>query len=79
MAEGNRHLGYKEALNRIEEQSPGAKAAFYFEFLDKASHLFAATAEAAKADLQSCSSCGAATPGVVCAFCKLRARAAAVS
>ena len=76
MAEGNRHLGYKEALNRIEEQSPGAKAAFYSEFLDKASHLFAPRAEAAKADLRSCSSCGASTPGDVCAFCKLRARAA---
>ena len=77
MAEGNRHLGYKEALNRIEEQSPGAKAAFYAEFLDKASHLFASGAEAAKAQLRSCSSCGAATPGDVCAFCKLRARAVA--
>jgi len=42
-------------------------------------HLFAATAEVAKADLQSCSSCGAATPGDVRAFCKLRARAGAAS
>src|SRR6267143_1476967 len=30
MAEGNRHLGYKHALNEIEEQSPGTKSAFYF-------------------------------------------------
>ena len=36
MAAGNKHLGYKEALNAIEEQSPGAKAAFYFGFLDRA-------------------------------------------
>ena len=75
MAEGNRHLGYKEALNAIEERSPGAKAAFYFEFLDKASHLFTPLADAGKDDLGTCSSCGAATPGEVCAFCKLRARA----
>ena len=35
MADGNRHLGYKEALNAIEVQSPGSKHAFYFGFLDK--------------------------------------------
>ena len=77
MAEGNRHLGYKEALNTIEERSPGAKAAFYFEFLDKASHLFTPGATAEQETLRRCSVCGAATPGEVCAFCKLRARATA--
>lgn len=77
MAEGNRHLGYKEALNDLEERSPGAKAAFYFEFLDKASHLFTPRAEAEKASLGRCSSCGAGTTGEVCAFCVLRARATA--
>jgi tRNA-5-methyluridine54 2-sulfurtransferase len=77
MAEGNRHLGYKEALNALEERSPGTKAAFYLEFLDKASHLFTPRAEAEKAGLRRCSSCGAATTGDVCAFCKLRARATA--
>ena len=35
MAAGNRHLGYKEALNDIEVTSPGSKAAFYFGFLDR--------------------------------------------
>ena len=77
MAEGNRHLGYKEALNAIEERSPGAKAAFYFEFLDKASHLFTPLAAVEQEALGTCTSCGAATPGEVCAFCKLRARATA--
>ena len=79
MAEGNRHLGYKEALNVLEDRSPGTKAAFYVEFLDKASHLFTPQADAEKATLRGCSSCGAATPGEVCAFCKLRARATAPS
>ena len=79
MAEGNRHLGYKEALNVLEERSPGTKAAFYVEFLDKASHLFTPEAEAEKADLRGCASCGSATTGEVCAFCKLRARAAAAT
>src|SRR4030095_14313255 len=35
MAAGNKHLGYKAALNSIEERSPGTKAAFYLGFLDR--------------------------------------------
>jgi uncharacterized protein (TIGR00269 family) len=76
MAVGNKHIGYKEALNGIEEQSPGAKAAFYFEFLDKAAHRFEPEALGeAPVDLRPCSSCGAPTTGDVCAFCKLVTRA----
>jgi len=33
MAVGNKHLGYKDALNAIEERSPGTKATFYVGFL----------------------------------------------
>ena len=40
MALGNKHIGYKEALNSIEERSPGSKHAFYFGFLDRAADLF---------------------------------------
>ena len=76
MAEGNRHIAYKEALNAIEERSPGAKHAFYFEFLDKASALFRPLALAEQEDgLNSCTSCGAPTSGEVCAFCALVSRA----
>ena len=74
-ATGNKHLGYKEALNSIEEQSPGSKAAFYFGFLDRASHLFTATAEAERVELHACPSCGSPTTAGVCAFCKLVDRA----
>jgi uncharacterized protein (TIGR00269 family) len=74
---GNKHLGYKEALNTIEEQSPGSKAAFYFGFLDRASHLFTATADAERNELRACPSCGAPTTAEVCAFCKLVDRASA--
>ncbi|HZN12845.1 MAG TPA: TIGR00269 family protein [Acidimicrobiales bacterium] len=77
MAEGNKHLGYKDALNRIEEQSPGSKHTFYFGFLDRVSHLFTDAAEVEQADLRPCSTCGAPTPGDVCAFCKLVARVTA--
>jgi uncharacterized protein (TIGR00269 family) len=71
MAEGNRHLRYKEALNAIEEGSPGTKHAFYFEFLDKAADLFRPEAVEAQQGLQACASCGAPTTGEVCAFCRL--------
>ena len=36
MAAGNKHLGYKEALNAIEATSPGTKHDFYFGFLARA-------------------------------------------
>jgi uncharacterized protein (TIGR00269 family) len=75
MAAGNRHLGYKEALNAIEERSPGSKAAFVFGFFERAHERFADVAEEEREELQSCVACGAPTPGDVCAFCRLRARA----
>src|SRR5581483_8095955 len=61
MAAGNRHLGYKEALNAIEEQSPGSKHAFYFGFLDKASPLFTPEAVAEQEQLVQCARCGTPT------------------
>ena len=75
MAAGNRHLGYKEALNAIEATSPGTKFDFYFGFLARASDRFRPEAEAEQADLEPCTVCGAPTPGEVCAFCRLVERA----
>ena len=75
MAVGNKHLGYKEALNAIEDQSPGSKGVFYFGFLDRASNLFAGAAAEEREGLRPCRSCGAPTTGDVCAFCKLVTRA----
>jgi tRNA-5-methyluridine54 2-sulfurtransferase len=75
MAEGNRHLRYKEALNVIEAGSPGTKHAFYFEFLDKAADRFRPEAAEAQEGLQACRSCGAPPTGEVCAFCRLVERA----
>jgi len=76
MADGNRHLGYKEALNAVEERSPGSKHAFYFGFLERASHLFTPEARAEQEGLRSCARCGTPTPGDICAFCRLVERAA---
>jgi uncharacterized protein (TIGR00269 family) len=80
MAEGNRHIGYKETLNDIEARSPGSKAAFLFGFLEKA-HAALDRDDATGGDvaLHPCPSCGAPTPGELCAFCRLRARAIPVT
>jgi tRNA-5-methyluridine54 2-sulfurtransferase len=77
MAAGNRHLGYKEALNQIEMASPGTKAAFYLGFLDRLAPRFADEHRAAQEELAECANCGAPTTGDVCAFCRLVAKASA--
>jgi uncharacterized protein (TIGR00269 family) len=71
MSVGNRHLVYKEALNDIERASPGAKHAFYFGFLARASERFVPEAEEDRLDLAACMSCGAPTTTETCAFCRL--------
>lgn len=75
MAAGNRHLGYKEALNSIEETSPGSKAAFYFGFLERIAPLVQPVAEEERDGIHPCPGCGSPTVSDVCAFCKLASRA----
>lgn len=75
MAVGNKHLGYKEALNAIERQSPGTKLDFYFGFLQRASSRFLDDAVEEQAGLRPCSMCGAPSAGEVCAFCRLSTQA----
>ena len=75
MSAGNRHLGYKAALNAVEEQSPGSKHAFYFGFLERVSPLFVPEARAEQEHLRACAQCGTPTTGEVCAFCRLVERA----
>ena len=74
MAQGNRHIGYKEALNSIEERSPGAKHSFYFGFLDRAADLFVPPEEE-RTPIGTCVRCGAPAGSDVCAFCHLLERA----
>ena len=74
MAEGNRHLGYKELLNDLEARSPGAKSTFLHGFLDRAHARFADASEEAVSELRACTVCGSPTPGDVCAFCRLKQR-----
>jgi uncharacterized protein (TIGR00269 family) len=71
MAAGNRHLGYKAALNTVEATSPGTKHAFYFGFLARAAERFRDDAFSADEELHACSRCGAPTTTEICAFCRL--------
>ncbi len=82
MAVGNKHLSYKAALNDIESDSPGAKHAFYFRFLDQAAHRFVdhppeGEAVTDMAPVSPCINCGAPCSNEVCAFCSLTMRATA--
>ena len=76
MAAGNRHLRYKEVLNDLEVRSPGAKATFYLQFLDKMLPLLDGVAEEERQLVGSCSRCGAPSSSEVCAFCTLVERVA---
>lgn len=74
MAAGNRHLGYKEVLNALEDRSPGSKAAFVGGFFARGHERFEGERESV--ELAPCPSCGApTTTGTTCAFCSLRGRA----
>jgi uncharacterized protein (TIGR00269 family) len=71
-AVGSRTIYYKELLNRLEQETPGAKLQFYLSFLQAKSRdgLFSQIEEQVK--LNNCESCGQPTsaPGR-CAFCRL--------
>jgi uncharacterized protein (TIGR00269 family) len=79
MAAGNRHLGYKDVLNALEDRSPGSKAAFLFGFLERAQPQFAAVADDERDALSACSQCGSPTTTGMCAFCRLQERATVTS
>jgi uncharacterized protein (TIGR00269 family) len=68
---GNTQLRYKEAMNRLEESSPGTKAQFFLGYLERAAPLFARQDEA---ELRPCERCGQPTTGRFCAFCRAQAQ-----
>ena len=77
IAAGNKHLGYKAALNTLEAGSPGAKAAFYHGFLDRMAPLLDGRSTSVRAAANRCLRCGDPTTTDVCAFCRLVETAAA--
>jgi tRNA-5-methyluridine54 2-sulfurtransferase len=68
---GNTQLRYKEAMNAIEQTSPGTKAQFFLGYLERGMPLFRSED---RAELGSCEECGQPTTGRFCAFCRARAQ-----
>ena len=63
---------YKELLNQLELNSPGAKQQFYLSFLRARDAGQMAFAEEKMAELHPCARCGQpTTAGRLCAFCRL--------
>ena len=71
-SEGSSTLYYKDILNRIEEDRPGAKLQFYLAFLQAKEQGLFAPGASGEAELHDCPQCGQPTsaPGK-CAFCRL--------
>src|SRR5512143_3379515 len=70
-AEGSTSIYYKEVLNKLENDRPGAKLTFYLRFLDaRAEGLFAE--QQRLLELHPCPNCGQPTsaPGL-CSFCRM--------
>lgn len=71
-AKGAKSIYYKEYLNQLEADRPGAKLSFYLSFLKaKESGLFAEVNRDARAELNICETCGQPTSAPEqCAFCR---------
>lgn len=72
---GASSIRYKELLNQLEHDQPGAKLAFYLKFLDaREQGLFAASQDKA-VELHPCPNCGQPTsaPGL-CSYCRMTAK-----
>jgi uncharacterized protein (TIGR00269 family) len=67
-ARGATSLTHKDILNRLEDASPGTKATFFVNYLERARPLFQSREQV---ELRECVRCGQTTTGEVCAFCKL--------
>lgn len=83
MAKGAKSLAYKDMLNSLEEQQPGAKHRFLVGFL-KEGRAGVKTGDFDQAtDLRECERCGQPTTGRICSYCKLaehgREKAAAMA
>jgi uncharacterized protein (TIGR00269 family) len=71
-AQGSTTNFYKELLNQLELNSPGAKQQFYLSFLRAREAGKVAFEEAEAVELHACVHCGQpTTAGELCAFCRL--------
>ena len=77
---GSKTTYYKELLNQLETERPGAKLTFYTKFLEaRKGGLFGELGTNPTMELHPCTNCGQPTsaPGL-CSFCRLMERAASV-
>jgi uncharacterized protein (TIGR00269 family) len=75
---GSKTTYYKELLNQLETERPGAKMTFYLKFLEaRKQGLFGEPGTSSSTELHPCTNCGQPTtaPGL-CSFCRLMERAA---
>ncbi|MDH5573859.1 MAG: adenine nucleotide alpha hydrolase family protein [Nitrospirota bacterium] len=78
MAKGAKMLVYKDALNRLEAESPGTKQRFYWGFLDKqekAASMSPSMSDLDQTTLHPCIVCSQPTTAGTCSFCRMMARA----
>jgi len=68
---GATQLVYKEALNRLEAESPGTKQSFVREFVRRVQPALAEPAIAEHTDPNACVRCGMPAWGELCGFCRL--------
>jgi uncharacterized protein (TIGR00269 family) len=75
-AEGSNSIYYKELLNQLENDRPGAKLTFYLRFLEARQNGLFAEREISQAHLHPCPNCGqpTSTPDL-CSFCRLMEKA----
>jgi len=71
-AEGSTSIYYKEVLNKLENNRPGAKLTFYLSFLEARERGLFTEAGEVRQELHPCTNCGQPTtaPGL-CSFCRM--------
>jgi tRNA-5-methyluridine54 2-sulfurtransferase len=74
MAKGAKSLAYKDMLNRLEEEQPGAKHRFLVGFMKEGRAAVKAGAFDQATGLRECARCGQPTTGELCAYCKMADR-----
>jgi uncharacterized protein (TIGR00269 family) len=69
---GSTSIYYKQLLNRLENDRPGAKQSFYLSFLEARKSGLFAERESLQAELHPCTNCNQPTsaPGL-CSFCRM--------
>ena len=80
-AEGSQSIYYKEVLNKLENDRPGAKLTFYLKFLEarKSGALFIEK-DVAQEHLHACPKCGQPTSAPdLCSFCRMIEKVSSVS